>query len=50
MGKILLKYILRIEWEYADGIYVAQDSDKSRTLVDMITNLRVTQTVGKFLV
>jgi hypothetical protein len=30
-----------IEWDGMDGIYLAQDRDQWRTLVDTVMNLRV---------
>jgi hypothetical protein len=38
-----------IGWGDMDWIYVAQDRDQWRTLVNTVMNLRVAQNFGKFL-
>jgi hypothetical protein len=41
-------YLREIEWDCMDWIYLAQDRDKWRALVNTVMNLRVLYNVGKF--
>jgi hypothetical protein len=48
-GRIILKWILKIEWEAMDWIHLAQDRDLWRVLVYMVMQLRVSENTGSFL-
>jgi hypothetical protein len=45
-GRIILKCILNIRWADVDWIYLAQNRDEFRILVNTVVNLHVPHYVG----
>jgi hypothetical protein len=50
-GRLILKWFFKeVEWELVDRIKLAQDRDQWQAVVSTVTNLRVPEKAGNFLI